>query len=293
MLVRSSLRPIGAVSRSSPLSTAVLRSTPLQPRFAASISSAASSSESTLLVEDRSSIRWITLNRPNQLNALTPGDLDAFITAVEDAPTSVRAIAVTGSGRAFCAGMNTSAFEDLDVPAARALISKVGRAVGSLRLSPKPTAVLLNGYCLGAAFEMALAADFRIAYPGVKVGLPETKVGIPSVVDAALLRHYVGLSLAKEMLLAGDIYPVEKLGAHFVNKYAEEGRIVEAGEQMLEKVTGLTPVVMGAQKELNEAWLNESHVAGIERSIDVFARVFGDPETHEAVIKYNEARKKK
>lgn len=125
-----------------------------------------SSADSALLVEDRSSIRFITLNRPKQLNALTPGDLDAFISAVEGAPSTVRAIAVMGAGRAFCAGMNTSAFEGLDVPAARALIEKVGRAVGSLRLSPKPTAVLLNGYCLGAAFEMALAADFRIAYPG-------------------------------------------------------------------------------------------------------------------------------
>lgn len=254
--------------------------------------SSSTSTDSTLLVEDRASIRWITLNRPHQLNALTPGDLDAFIDAVENAPSSVRAIAVTGAGRAFCAGMNTSAFEGLDVPSARGLIEKVGRAVGSLRLSPKPTAVLLNGYCLGAAFEMALAADFRIAYAEVKVGLPETKVGIPSVVDAALLRHHVGLSLAKEMLLVGDIYPVEKMGAGFVNAFAETGKIEAVGEVFLGKITGLTPVVMAAQKELNEAWMNESHVDGIKRSIDVFARVFADPSTHEAVLKYNAARKK-
>jgi enoyl-CoA hydratase/carnithine racemase len=248
------------------------------------------SSTSSLLVEDRGPTRLITLNRPNQLNALTPADLDAFITAVEDAPAAVRSIAVTGAGRAFCAGMNTSAFEGLDTAAAKELITKVGRAVGALRLSPKVTAVLINGYCLGAAFEMALAADLRIALPNVKVGLPESKVGIPSVVDAALLRHHVGLSLAKEMLLLGEIYPVEKLGG-FVNFYAEDN-LVEKGEEVLAKVADLTPVVMAAQKELNEAWMNESHVAGIERSIDVFARVFADPSTHEAVEKYNARRKK-
>lgn len=102
----------------------------------------------------------------------------------------------------------------------------------------------------------------------------------------------MGLSLAKEMLLIGDIYPVEKIGAGFVNAYAQEGEIVAKGEELLGKVTDLTPVVMAAQKELNEAWMNESHVDGIQRSIDVFARVFADPSTHEAVLKYNAARKK-
>ncbi|KLT42870.1 ClpP/crotonase [Cutaneotrichosporon oleaginosum] len=263
-------------------------STPLARPLSARYSSTAS----TLLVEDRGPTRLITLNRPQQLNALTPADLDAFIAAVEEAPAAIRAIAVTGAGRAFCAGMNTTAFSGLDTGAAKALISRVGRAVGALRLSPKVTAVLINGYCLGAAFEMALAADLRIAYPGVRVGLPETKVGIPSVVDAALLRHHVGLSMAKEMLLLGEIYSVEELGARFVNVYAEEGALVDTGEEVLGKVAELTPVVMAAQKELNEAWMNESHVDGIKRSIDVFARVFADPSTHEAVEKYNVRRKK-
>ncbi|BEJ13393.1 hypothetical protein CspHIS471_0305670 [Cutaneotrichosporon sp. HIS471] len=250
-----------------------------------------STATSGILVEDRGPTRLITLNRPNQLNALTPADLDAFIQAVEGAPDSVRAIAVAGAGRAFCAGMNTSAFEGLDTAAARDLIVKVGRAVGCLRLSPKVTAVLVHGYCLGAAFEMALAADLRLAVPGVRVGLPETKVGIPSVVDAALLRHHVGLSLAKEMLLLGEIYPVERMGSRFVNAFAEQGDLVAKGEEMLGKVAELTPVVMAAQKELNEAWMNESHVDGIARSIDVFSRVFADPSTHEAVEKYNAKRK--
>lgn len=220
---------------------------------------------------------------------MTVQDLDDFAAAVESAAEldTVRAIAVTGAGeKAFCAGMNTSVFAELDRPAAREVISKVARAVGSLRLSPKPTAVLLNGYTIGAAFEMALAADFRIAYHGIKVGLPETKVGIPSVVDAALLRNYVGLSLAKEMILIGDLYPVEELG-NFVNRFAERGKMVETAEALLSKVTDLTPVVMKAQKELHETWMNESLADSIQRSIDVFADVFVDPSTHEAVEKYN------
>lgn len=243
---------------------------------------------STLLVEDRDRIRWITLNRPASLNALTLQDLEAFRDAVNDAPDTVRAIAVLGAGRAFCAGMNTSTFEGLDAAGARNVITKVSHAVGSLRLSPKPTAVVMHGYCLGAAFEMALAADFRIATRDAKVGLPETKVGIPSVVDAALLQHYVGLSRAKEMILAGDVWAVQDLGAGFVNRYADDqAGLQQAAGEILGKVTGLTPVVMKAQKELHETWLNVPLKQGIERSIDVFAEVFAHPDTQEAVHKYN------
>jgi enoyl-CoA hydratase/carnithine racemase len=246
-----------------------------------------------LVVTDADAIRWITFSRPATLNALTLRDLDDFACAVEGAPASVRAIAVTGSGeRAFCAGMHTSVFAGLGREGAREVISKVARAVGSLRLSPKPTAVLLNGYTIGAGFEMALAADFRVAYPGVKVGLPETKVGIPSVVDAALLQRHVGLSFAKEMILIGDLYPVEELGRRFVNRFAEPGQIAQTAEKLLGKVTDLTPVVMRAQKELHETWVNSSLTDSIARSIDVFADVFVDPSTHEAVEKYNNRNKK-
>ncbi|KAL1409026.1 hypothetical protein Q8F55_005850 [Vanrija albida] len=286
------MRPL--TSARGPLASARLGLLPRPPNTAQHVrlSTRAEPTESALLVQDRDRIRWITLNRPRTLNALTLRDLDDLTDAVESAGTdpAVRAIALQGAGRAFCAGMNTRAFEGLDRAGARAVISRVARAVGSLRLSPKPTAVLMHGYCLGAGFEMALAADFRVAAPGTLAGLPETKVGIPSVVDAALLRHHVGLSLAKEMLLAGDVYPVERFG-DFVNASSEgEHGLREAAEALLAKVTDLSPVVMKAQKELNEMWMNVPLSEAIERSIDVFADVFVHPATHEAIEKYNKKK---
>lgn len=251
-------------------------------------------SYSALKVKDTDRVRWLTLSRPEKLNALTLPDLDAFKSAVDDANAdpSIRAIAVTGEGRAFCAGMDTHVFAGLSVDEALNVIRKVSNAVGSLRLSPKPTAVALNGYCIGAAFEMALSADFRVSYHEVRAGLPETKVGIPSVVDAALLPHYTGLSLAREMLLTGDLYPVEKIG--FVNRFAErqEGDLERVTMDLLAKVTDLTPTVMKAQKGLNEYWLNHGIQDSIEHSIQVFGECFSSPETKVAVDKYN-ARKKK
>lgn len=248
-----------------------------------------STSSSTIDITDRNAIRWITLNRPHQLNAMTTTDLDDITTAINTSPPSIRAIALKGSGRALSAGMNTSTFANLSVSEAKDVIRKVARCVGAFRLCPKPTAVLIHGYCLGAAFEMALAADFRVSTRDAKVGLPETKVGIPSVVDAALLRHHVGLSFAKEMLLVGDIYPVERLD--FVNRYDEGAGLEATAEELLGKVTGLTPTVMAAQKILHEAWHNLPLKDGIEYSVEVFGEVFGKEETHEAVRRYNSRKK--
>lgn len=250
---------------------------------------------SALQVRDSDCIRWLRFGRPEKLNALTLEDLTDFRAAVDDANAdpSIRAIAVTGSGRAFSAGMNTHVFAGLSVPEALKVIQQVSDAVGSLRLSPKPTAVALNGYCIGAAFELALSADFRVSFHDVQAGLPETKVGIPSVVDAALLPHYTGLALAREMLLTGDLYPVERIG--FVNRFADrekgEDELVRVTEELLAKVTDLTPTVMRAQKQLNEYWLNNGIQDSIRHSIQVFGDCFQHPETKEAVEKYNNKRK--
>jgi enoyl-CoA hydratase/carnithine racemase len=83
------------------------------------------------------------------------------------------------------------------------LISSVRDCIGAIRRAPVPTVAMINGYCLGAASELALACDLRVAHLDVFVGLPEVKLGIPSVADAALLHHYVGLSRAKEIILTG------------------------------------------------------------------------------------------
>lgn len=239
------------------------------------------------LIEDIADVRWISLNRPEQLNALRTDDLDVIYEAITEAGDDVRAIAITGTGdRAMGAGMHTETFENLDKEQARAVISKVGRTVGAIRLCPKPTAVVINGYCLGAAFEMALAADLRIAHDEVIVGLPETKLGIPSVVDAALLQNYVGLSLAKEMILTGDLYRAKDISPSLINRWAAPAELRAVTTELLSKLTILTPQVIAAQKDLFETWLNVPLKDGIAHSIEVFAECFDHPATRAAVASY-------
>lgn len=244
------------------------------------------------LVTDENGIRWITFDRPEIRNALGVDDLTSITAAVTGIDESISAIVLTGSGdRAFSAGMNVSTFAGAEPGDGRAIISRVRDCVGAIRLTPVPTVAMLNGDCLGAAFEMALACDLRVAHPGVRFGLPEVKVGIPSVVDAAMLFQYVGLSKAKEIILTGDLYPVGDFAAQgLINRTVEPHQLRAATLALLGPITSCTREVLAAQKSLFETWLNHGLQQGIHTSVDVFAEVFANPATTQAIARYRPGR---
>jgi enoyl-CoA hydratase len=244
------------------------------------------------LITDESGIRWITFDRPEISNALYTGDLACITQAVTGIGDDVRAIVLTGSGeRAFSAGMHLDTFASARPDEGRVIISAVRDCVGAVRLAPVPTAAMINGACVGAAFELALACDLRIAHPGVRVGLPEVRLGIPSVVEAALLIHYVGLSKAKELILTGGLYPVGDFAAQgLINRLTEPDRLRAATLDLLGLVTTCTREVIAAQKGLFETWLNHGLQHGIDTSVEVFADVFRSPATSGAIARYQQAR---
>lgn len=231
--------------------------------------------------DDEEGVRWITFCRPERLNALLPDDLDAIAHALTERSPTPRAVVLTGNGeRAFSAGMHLDAFQGLNPASARRLIEQVRECVGSVRKAPFPTLAAINGHCLGVAFEIALACDLRIGADHATVGLPEIKVGIPSVVDAALLQQHVGLSRAKEMILTGDLYAVTELTPlGLFNAVVPAAQLLDATHQMLARVTPWTPTVVAAQKRLFEIWQNTTLQDGIDASVFEFSQVFAAPET--------------
>lgn len=233
-------------------------------------------------------VRHIVFDRPAKLNALTAAELVETTRLVTDPGPDVRALAFTGSGdRAFSAGMHVDSFAGLDPSAARALIGKVRDFAGAVRTSPLPTMAVVNGYCLGAAFELALACDLRVSVDTARYGLPEVKVGIPSVVDAALLQEHVGLAMAKEIILTGDLYDaaeMHRLG--LLNRVVPRDRLEPAATELLARVTRHTPTVLAGQKRLFETWQNTALRVGIEASVEEFARAFESDETRAQVERH-------
>jgi enoyl-CoA hydratase len=232
---------------------------------------------------------WITFDRPGKLNILHPDDLSELRGVIADLASGVRAIVFTGAGQvAFSAGMNIEAFVGLTPARAHALISHLAEVMHAIRHSPVVTVAAVNGYCLGAAFELALACDVRVVAPAASFGLPEIKVGVPSVIDAALLPAFVGLSLAREMVLTGDIYTLDQLPpGSIANVVAEPGKLTTAVESLLDRIAAHPRTVTAVQRRLFDVWLNNPLDASVNASMTEFAKVFESQETHEQIARHH------
>ena len=233
---------------------------------------------------------WITFDRPDKLNILHPQELSELRDVITGVPAGVQAIVFTGAGQAaFSAGMNIEAFVGLTPARAHALIGDLAQVMRAIRHSPVVTVAVVNGYCLGAAFELALACDLRVVAPTASFGLPEIKVGVPSVIDAALLPAFVGLGKAREMVLTGDIYHLDQLPpGSIANVVAEPGELATAAESLLDRIAIHPQSVTAAQRRLFDVWLNNPLDASVNASMTEFANVFQSQETHQQIARHHQ-----
>ena len=242
-----------------------------------------------LRVDD--SVWWITFNRPEASNAFTLADLDRLSEIFQEAGDRPRAAVLTGAGRrSFSAGMHLAAFADLSPQRAREFIVRNRNVLRAVRTAPFPTIAAINGHCLGTGLGLALASDIRIAVPHATFGLPEIKVGVPSVCDIALLQQHIGLAKAKEVILTGDNYTVAELGSYgFLNAVVSPDELLAETARMLGRVARHTRAVTAAQKKLFVVWQNTTLSAGIDLSVEVFSSVFAATETYEQIERHRRA----
>jgi enoyl-CoA hydratase/carnithine racemase len=244
-------------------------------------------------VEQRDGCAWVTLDRP-PLNLLEPGLIrglrDTFLGLARD--TAVRAAVVTGAGRATCAGMQMQVLRDLDPTSAKALISGLHDAIHAVHEAPFPTIGMINGACLGAGFELAMACDMRVAATGAMLGLPEIRVGIPSVIEAALLPALVGPGRAAEILLVGaPVSAAQALEWGLVNRVTPPEALASTTEALVESILECAPSAVRLQKELIIRWRNTDLRTAIESGINAFAQSYATGEPREALSAYLEKRK--
>jgi enoyl-CoA hydratase len=239
-------------------------------------------------VADHDGVRRVVLDRPEQLHALTPADVDAAHRALTEPPADVGAVVVTSADpRAFSAGVHTDVFRGLDVAGARDFITRLAALLEAARCCPVATVAAVNGYCLGGAMELAAACDLRVAGTGARFGMPEITVGIPSVLDAALLPQHLGLSLAKEMVLTGDLYDVDSLrGTGFLNRVVAPEEVLGTAESLARSLAGHVPAAVASQKRLFEVWQNVGLRDSVQASIGEFAQTFADPVARARIDSY-------
>ncbi|HZZ34336.1 MAG TPA: enoyl-CoA hydratase [Caulobacteraceae bacterium] len=237
----------------------------------------------------------VTLDRAAKLNVLNSTLMARFVEAMEvlAEDDDLRAVVITGAGeRAFVGGADVDEMATLRTPdEGRAFITRVHRCCAAVRDMPVPVIGRVNGYALGAGLELAAACDLRIAADTARFGMPEVKLGIPSVVEAALLPSLVGWGRAREMLLLGETFGAEEaLRWGLVEAVVPPADLDAAVEARLTAILSASPKAVRLQKALIRRWEDLPMKEAIAAGIEAFASAFETDEPERALADFVEAR---
>jgi enoyl-CoA hydratase len=223
-------------------------------------------------------IATVTIENAAKLNTLGSALMIAFVEAIEALGhrDDLRAVVLTGAGsKAFIGGANIVEMAALDAAGAQAFITLVHRSCDCLRALPVPVIARINGYTLGAGLEVAAACDLRVASSNAVFGMPEVRVGIPSVVEAALLPGLIGWGRTRELLLFGEnIDASTALAWGLVQQVVEPADLDGAVEARLAQLLSAGPQAIRLQKALIRQWEDCTLSQAVRAGIESFAQAY-------------------
>ncbi len=216
----------------------------------------------------------LTIERPAKLNALDPPTIARLTEAAAalQQDDALRAVVLTGAGeRSFIGGADVNTLAGLDAAGAEAFITALHQAIAAIRAIPVPVIARINGYCLGAGLEIAIACDLRVATERAQFGMPEVKVGMPSVIEAALLPRLIGWGKTAELVLLGEnIDAAEALRIGLIEKVTPAAEFDSAVDAWLAAILAAGPQAVRAQKALMRQWEQLPLEAAIQAGIGSF-----------------------
>jgi enoyl-CoA hydratase/carnithine racemase len=235
-----------------------------------------------ILVNQEGAVTTLTINRPERANALNSqavGELQQAVEATRDRPDT-RVVVITGAGeRSFVCGADIHELGELDPLRGEPFIRRMHEAFRTIREHPAPVIAAVNGYALGAGLELVMSCDIAIAADHAQFGMPEVKVGLPSVIECALMPGMIGLMRTRELLLTGDnIDAAEAYRIGLVNQVVPLGELRAAVQHMAERLMSNGPRALLLQKELINRWLNLPMDEAIEAGIKSFASAYATDE---------------
>ena len=224
-------------------------------------------------------IRWLTIDRPQALNALDPATMDALGRAVDACGSApeLRAVILTGAGeRAFVAGADVAALSVMS-PAEAAAFSRRGQSVfGALERLSVPVIAAVNGHALGGGCELALACDFIYASATARFGMPETRLGvIPGFGGTVWLPRRVGLARARELLFTAEpIDAAEALRLGLVNRVVEPAALRDEARRAASAICARGPLAVAVAKRLLREGAGRPTAEALALEADAFGALF-------------------
>jgi enoyl-CoA hydratase/carnithine racemase len=224
----------------------------------------------------------LTIDNAAKLNTLGRALMVEIVEAIErlEVEPGLRLVILSGAGeRAFVGGADIAELAALDQDTARDFITLVHRCCDGFRRLPVPVIARIDGYALGAGLELAAACDLRVASERAMFGMPEVRVGIPSVVEAALLPLLVGHGRARRLLLTGEMIGAEEaLAWGLIDRVAPPHELDAAVEHLTAAILAGGARAVRLQKALIRDWEELPTSAAVARGIDAFAEAYASDE---------------
>jgi enoyl-CoA hydratase len=240
-------------------------------------------------------VATVTLDRPEKLNAMDRrmfGELEAAAARAADDP-AVRALVVTGAGRAFSSGLDVAEFAATSDPAAaERVVADIQRAISAFELLPKPVVAAVNGLAFGGGLQLAIACDLRLASDRAEFASMEMRWAIvPDLGGTERLPRLVGLGRAKELIFTGrPVGADEALRIGLVNRVVPAHDLAtEAAELAGGLASGPTLALGLAKQALNQAF-ERSAADGLEAARRAQRRTFASSDHAEAKAAFAERR---
>lgn len=210
-----------------------------------------------MLVERRGAAVWLRLARPDAANALSRAlvaELQRVVANLAN-DASVRAVIVTGKGKAFSAGADLKERRGFTLDETRAFLDQLGDLLSALAALPCPVIAAINGAAFGGGLELALACDFRIAAEPAAMGLVETRLGIiPGAGGTQRLARLIGAARAKELIVTGRRFDAATArGWGIVSEVVPPAELEAAAQRLADEIAGAAPLAVAQAKAAIDA----------------------------------------
>ncbi len=250
----------------------------------------------TLLLENSGTVAKITLNRPDKRNAISAQMISEILGVLDEVEkTRARVVMITGTGKAFCAGMDLEMLQTIaqQSPSENQedsrRIAKLFRRIWSYS---KPLIAAVNGHALAGGCGIATLCDFTLAVPEAKFGYTEVKIGfLPAIVSVFLTRQ-IGEKRSRDLLLTGRLIDaVEAKEFGLVNEIVPAEKLLNRAEELAELLIAASPVSITRAKQLLTSGAAASVDKDLERAILENARIRSSPDFKEGLASFLEKRK--
>ena len=246
--------------------------------------------EPAVLTERRGRILIITLNRPDQRNAVNAAVAQGVAAALDDldGDAELSLGVLTGAGKGFCSGMDLKAFRAGERP------HVPGRGFAGIveRAADKPLIAAIEGFAVAGGLEVALACDLIVAAKGARLGIPEVKRSLVAAGGALLrLPRTMPRNVAMELALTGDLIEAER--AHelgLVNRLADPGQALDTALQLAETIAANGPLALAATKRIMVESADWPDAEYFDLQREIIEPVFNSEDAREGATAFAERR---